>query len=322
MQANTQLLKKISTKWMDRAGIRTLSDLPKNIDFVAQIPDYPVSLIPFREKEEYINASEQKKLDIAALAWIVYNMRTIAAEENVANPAFAYIMQDKIPGLDEFHLKQSIQQSLIDEHFHTLMHREAIERTCKNRGIDTLPKFPHSITYRRLLEAQEKYTKDWQQQYLVFIFAVVSEISINALLDLLENAEGIQPFHNLITRIHNQDEHAHSAILVEVTKQAYLAMDNEEKEFFCCMLPVALKAFVEQDYSAWQLILEQVNIGDPVKIIASCREMNTTKPESQNMVRDYSGLKKLCKALQIEDRVDFSFVDSGRPLPWEKEFEY
>jgi hypothetical protein len=301
---NIDLIARIAASWPRRSVVCSGQFDPNRSEpLTADTSDYPRTLVPFIDHPLFQTAPQDLKDQVLTWAWIVYNQRTITAEERVANPAFELIMQGRFPGLNDASMQTVIQQSLIDEHFHTLMHMTAINRTRALRQLAGEPKFPHSVTYRTLLHAQAEVSELWKKQLLTLVFAIVSEISINAYLNLLARDKTIQPMHSRIASFHNRDETAHSKILSEASKSLYQAMNQEQRLFFIKALPIALEAFVAEDFSAWEAILDHVDIAGRDAILGDCR----SDKSRARLVRDFSGLHYLCHDLNIERHIDFEF---------------
>jgi hypothetical protein len=226
---------------------------------------------------------------VLTLAWLVYNERVITAEEYVANPTFAKIVHGDYPGLDRFEIHQSIQQAHIDETWHTYMHMLAMRNTRLLRRVDREPDYPHTVTYRRLLAEHERVKETWERDLLTFVWATVAEVSVNAYLELMSRDETIQPMHSLVTRLHSRDESAHGPVMVEVSKELYTNLDEKQRDFFNRAIPLALEAFVAQDYDVWPVILTHAGIKKPVEIVEDCRRL----PGNSLLVRDFSGVRRL-----------------------------
>jgi hypothetical protein len=246
--------------------------------------------------------SDELKSKVMTWGWIGYNLRTVTAEEHVVNPALSVIAQQYL-GKDDWHFREAMQQTLIDEHYHTLMHLRAIERTKLDRALDQDLDLPPSVTYLRLKALREELPEQWQRDLAAITFAVVAEISVNAYLDLLADDQTIQPQNRRVAELHNRDEYAHSKVLAEVAKVMYANMQPEQREFFARHLSVALSAFIAQDYSMWEAILTQLGVTDAGSIIADTRESN----KNATIMRDYSGLHKLAQDLGISEQIDFDF---------------
>jgi hypothetical protein len=260
-------------------------------------------MIPFWNHPDFEKIDDSLRQRILTWAWINYNARTIHAEEKVANPAFALIMEGIYPGTDNFDMKSVVQQSLVDEHFHSLMHYNAIEATKKVRNLTETIDLPDSITYRHLVECQSTVGDDWQRKSMVLVWAIVSEISINAYLTLLSKNKAIQPTHSLIAKLHDIDEYAHASVLVEISKSIYVNFSSKEQEFFVRFLPMAMNAFCAQDYSMWKILLDHFKVPKAREIIQDCESDRSKK----KIMRDFSGLKRVAEELCIINQLEYEF---------------
>lgn len=305
-RAEITRLQRMARSWPQRASVR--GDLyAQSAGYVdRERPDYPIELVPFARHPRFLAASSDRQRDILTWAWLVYNERTIQSEELLANPCLTAIMHGEWPGATDIHLRQAVQQCLIDEHFHTLIHLTAIHETRAFRGINGQLNCPPTITWRRLLDArtQPDITEPWQRSLLLLLYGVVAEVSIKAYLNLIADNTVIQPRHSTIASIHNHDESAHGQLLVEVTKVLWHHLSERERHFFVDKLPGALSAFVEHDFSAWRAILNHVGLRGADEVIGDCE---AEAAESKKMVRDVSGIRQLARELDILHRLDFQF---------------
>ncbi|MGH2689525.1 MAG: diiron oxygenase, partial [Actinomycetota bacterium] len=243
-----KVLRRLAASWPRRATVRTDLDrieAPSVHD--PAIPDYPVALLPFAAHPDFLAATPDQRQRVLTLAWLTYNERVIAAEEHIANPAFALIMHGAFPGADSIEIKRTVQQAHIDETWHTYMHMMAMQRTRELRGITDEPERPHAVTLQRLIDARAEAPEEWERNLLTLVWTTVAEVSVNAYLTLLSRDETIQPLHSLVPQLHARDESAHSSMMVEVTKSLYVHMNREQRDSFCRALPRALKAFTEHD---------------------------------------------------------------------------
>jgi len=298
------VLRRIADSWPRRATIRTdLDRIAEPEDYDESLPDYPVRLLPFAEHPLFLAATPEQRQKVLTMAWLVYNERVIAAEEYVANPTFAMIMHGVFPGAEGLHLKRAVQQTHVDEVWHTYMHMVAMQRTREVRAVTGEPAYPHTVTYRRLLEADARVSEKWERDLLKLVWTTVSEISVNAYLELLSRDETVQPLHTLVPRLHARDESAHSSVMVEVAKALYLHLDERQRRAFTDCLPRALHAFVEQDFEVWPGILRAAGIEGADEIVADCR----AQTGNGLLVRDFSGVRRIVREMELEDQVDFDF---------------
>jgi alpha-N-dichloroacetyl-p-aminophenylserinol N-oxygenase len=134
-------------------------------------------------------------------------------------------------------------------------------------------------------------------------FATVSEISINAYLDLLADDPEIQVVNSTTARLHNRDEYCHASISDEMAKLVYDVLDPGMRRFFRTMLVAGLNAFVATDYATWTAILHTENVPGADRMIA---EVQADRAGSR-LVRDYSGLHSLMSDMDVLDEVDFDW---------------
>ncbi|MYV45646.1 hypothetical protein GT031_08480 [Streptomyces sp. SID2888] len=300
------VLRRIADAWPRRATIRTdLDRISEPETYDESLPDYPVRLLPFAEHPLFLAASPEQRQQVITMAWLVYNERVIAAEEYVANPTFAMIMHGTFPGADGVHLKRAVQQTHVDEVWHTYMHMVAMQRTREIRKVTNEPSYPHTVTYRRLLEAEAQTSEQWERDLLKLIWTTVSEISVNAYLELLSRDETVQPLHALVPRLHARDEAAHSSVMVEVAKALYVHLNKEQRRMFVDSLPKALHAFVAQDFKVWPGILRHAGIETADEIVADCR----AQTGNGLLVRDFSGIRRIVREMELENLVAFDFGD-------------
>ena len=297
-----QLVVRLNQAWTKRATVCSPEKTSVNEVFDPSRPDYPECMVPFFHHPKFQALSEELKSTVVTWGWIGYNLRTVTAEEHVVNPALSVIANQYL-GKNDWHFREAMQQTLIDEHYHTLMHLRAIERTKEHRALDQDLDLPPSVTYLRLIALREELPEQWQRDLAAITFAVVAEISVNAYLDLLADDPSIQPQNRRVAELHNRDEYAHSKVLAEVAKVMYANMQPTQRVFFAQTLSVALSAFVAQDYSMWEAILTQLGVEDAALIIADTRESN----KNATIMRDYSGLHRLAQDLGISDEIDFDF---------------
>jgi hypothetical protein len=301
---NHRAVTRIAAAWGRRATVRTaaLDDLLADDAWNPARPDYPLALVPFADHPIFAETDPDQRQHVLTLGWCAYNERVITAEDNVANPAFALVQRGVFRGADTEAFKDAIQQTLIDEHWHTYVHRLAMSRAMRRRGVDATGWLPPSVTYRALLAEQARASESWEADLLTLTWTVVSEISINALLSLLARDETIQPLHRAVTAMHARDESAHGAVMVEVTKALWSHLNFEQRDRFTLALPAALRAFSAQDLSAWQVIVERAAVRGGREMLADCRADGVA-----GLVRDFRGIERLVDDLGIRDRVDFDF---------------
>lgn len=300
-EIGAETLRRISATWPRRATIRSdMTSITEEDEYDPSIPDYPARFLPFEEHPDFLDASPEQRAHVLTLAWLVYNERVVTAEEYVANPTFAKIVHGVFPGAEKFSVKQVVQQAHIDETWHTYMHMIAMQRTRELRAVTSEPDYPHTVTFRELLKAQADASSEWERDLLALVWTTVSEISVNAYLELLSRDKEIQPLHSLVTRLHARDESAHGPVMIEVAKQVFAHFDARQREMFRRAVPKALGAFVVQDYRVWPLILRDAGFGKAVDIVEDSKSVKG----NNLLVRDFSGVKRLIREMDLDVDID------------------
>ena len=299
---NSNILKRLTNKWHKRAGIYNqpfpLYQQPNNASCQVDAtdrPPYPESLVPFIGHPDYQKASDSQKRYVLDLCWIAYNERVVASEEYIACPAFAMILQGVFPGAESYEMKKALQQCLIDEYFHSLMHTTAIEQAYQQTANHQTIKIPNSIIYSHLKNLQS-HKEEWQKQILTLLWTIISEISVNAYLELLSEDQTIKHENRKLVWIHNRDEYAHSKITVEIMKHIYYKMDDKSKQFLVDNIPNSIIAFSLRDNSAFDYILKSANIKNYQSILYDI----SLNKEKNKLLRDFRWIYKLLDNLEIK----------------------
>ncbi|MEZ0075599.1 diiron oxygenase [Planotetraspora sp. GP83] len=299
-------LRRLVAAWPKRATIRTDMNKVANPDepYDPELLDYPIRLMPFGQHPDYLAASEEQRMQVNTLAWLAYNERVIAAEEYVANPTFEMLAHGVFPGVDRYEAKEAVQQSHIDEVWHTYMHMIAMQRTREARQVTAEPGgYSHPVTNRRLYALEAETSERWERDLLYLLWTAVGEISVNAFLDLMARDKTVQPMHALVARLHARDEAAHGPVMLEVMREVYPHLNKEQKELFIRALPASIIAFGAEDYELWPQILEFAGIPKAREIIEDCQ----SAPGNELLVTDFSGVHRLVRELEIEHLVEFDF---------------
>jgi hypothetical protein len=228
---------------------------------------------------------------------MVYSERVIEIEHLVTNPAINMLLYGVIPGAEAFEVKAALQQTMIDEQFHLIMHEKALQETIQLRRVDRPIDCARSLVYRKLKEHQGAVDEPWQKNLLNLLWAIVSEMTINAYLRLLANADDIQPLHRRINWLHNRDELAHNKIFFEVSKLVFCGLSETQKRFFIEFLPKTIEAFTAHDLSAWAAILERVRLPGREEILGDCR--SEASAGRSKLMSDVSSVRRLLSELQI-----------------------
>ena len=301
--AESAVISRLAGNWHRRATVKRAEP---DIDalFDPNRPDYPERIVPFRDHPAWQALPDEVRSRLLSWAWIAYNRHTVLAEQRVANPAFALVMDGEFPGLGGQEMEIALAQAMVDEQYHSLMHISASALTRRRREYgfpdSVLPESHTARTHHRL---RAQCTERWQRSLTTLAFATVSEISINAYLDLLADDPDIQVVNSTTARLHNRDEYCHASISDEMAKLVYDVLDPGMRRFFLTMLVAGLDAFVATDYATWTAILQTENVPGADRMIADVQADRA----GSRLVRDYSGLHSLMSDMDVLDEVDFDW---------------
>lgn len=297
------IISRLAGNWHRRATVKREEPALDEL-FDSERPDYPVRILPFRDHPLWEGLAEEQRSRILSWAWVAYNRHTVMAEQRVANPAFALVMEGEYPGLGGPDLTTALAQAMVDEQYHTLMHINASELTRRHRRL-ALPDhaLPLSHTARTHERLREQCSQRWERSLTTLAFATVSEISINAYLDLIAEDTEIQVVNSTTANLHNRDEHCHAAISDELAKVVYEILPLAQQRFFLDMLLAGLEAFTATDYATWERIFELERIADADAMLQEVQG----DPSVSRIVRDYSGLYGLLRDMDVLDQVEFDW---------------
>jgi hypothetical protein len=144
--AESAVISRLAGNWHRRATVKRGEP---DIDalFEADRPDYPERIIPFRDHPTWQGLPDELRSRLLSWAWIAYNRHTVLAEQRVANPAFALVMEGEFPGLGGQDMEIALAQAMVDEQYHSLMHISASALT--RRKIRFRRRHPARITHRQ-----------------------------------------------------------------------------------------------------------------------------------------------------------------------------
>lgn len=297
------VINRLAGNWTRRATVKRaepdLDDL-----FEPDRPDYPEHLLPFVDQPAYQALDDPTRRQLLAWAWIAFNKNVMDNEQRVVNPGFTLLARDAFGvGLGEPMTVAAIQ-AMVDEQYHTLMHFNTNVVTRRRRGWH-LPEnaLPVAKKARRHEERLAQTGPEWQRDLTTLAFTTVSEMSINAYLNLVADDPGVQPMNRVTAAMHNRDEHCHSSLAKELAKEVYQRLDPARQEYFVEAMSDGLAAFGSTDYTTWRRIVELVGVPGGAQMMRDVE----ADPGRSLLVQDYSGLHSLCTDLGVLDEVGFDW---------------
>lgn len=304
--AENAVVVRLAGNWQRRAGVkRDEPDLDALFDIARE--DYPEQIVPFRKHPTFLALPPETRSRLMSWAWVNYNRTTVMLEGQVVNPAFQLGVEGYFPQAKREFMQRALAQAMVDEQYHTLMHLNASAVTRRRRG-HVMPDnaLPLSHTARVHQQLRDRAGERWQQSLTTLAFATVSEISINAYLDLLADDTEIQPINSATAKLHNRDEYCHASISHVLAEMVYDKLNAIQRRYFLDMLMEGLDAFVTNDFSTWHRIVDLSGIASGHEMLADCQAESGRK----RLVRDYTGLRKLVEQMGVADQVDFDWSRS------------
>ena len=181
------IVRRLASNWARRATVKKaepeLDDL-----FDSSLSDYPEALLPFAEHPTYLALSPEQKQRLQAWAWIAFNKNVMDIEKYVVNPGFDVLAEDRLGvGLGDW-AAVAVNQAMVDEQYHTLMHFNASSATRRGRGWGLPAKaLPDVLTVRTRAQALDAAEGPRKIALTQLAFMTVAEVSITAYLDLISD---------------------------------------------------------------------------------------------------------------------------------------
>ncbi|GGE88445.1 MULTISPECIES: diiron oxygenase [Stappia] len=291
----------LGKSWDERVAVRKERlDLTQYYD--PSIPDFPVSLVPFWDDEDFANLDPDFKLRFLAVAWLAYNEKAIYLEEAIVQPACALLFRNELPGVGAAQTKQVIAQIQVDEQFHILMCLDICRVSRLRHGLEdyTMPE-PALGTHLKELVRNAADADDARIAQVAY--ASVAEMSINAYLNEVAGDMTIQPLNRINTDMHRQDEAAHGIGFSEIVGSVYRRMSTVQRDRFRAYIGVALRDFTKPDETYWASMLDYLDVPNRDAILQ--RHANTTR--GLVLKRNYTTIRRLFDELEITDAIDFDF---------------
>lgn len=294
IQQAIHILRKLSGSWSKRAQVKSVHIFDA-LQFDLDRDDFLYELLPFQNHPSFIDAPLEVKRKILTCGWVLYNHKTIAIENTIINPICVTILEDKIPGLSSDIAKRSICETMVDEAYHVLLVTNALNLTSQFRAHQFISCSFNLETEMKKLQAS--YTETWQKHLIHLATAIVSEIFISDYLKLLSDSEHIQPINRVTTKIHREDELAHSNIFRNLSKIFYAHLQPKEKFFFAEILAKPVRWFADREFSVWNHLFSQYGLSHYSDMLRDCQYINE---QCLNFI-DYSDLVKLAVEIGITD---------------------
>ncbi|HEX9359482.1 MAG TPA: diiron oxygenase [Streptosporangiaceae bacterium] len=244
------LLTQLAARWGRRAVIKQ-DELDLDGHYDPGLPDFPDHLVPVLALPGAGSVDDEARRQILAAAWICYNAKTAAVEDEVVLPACRLMLAERIPVRRDQSAVAALQQTIIDEHYHILMCHNAVGVTRRRRGLQELDFDPRGWSVVRGLDACRAGLAGPARDLTEIGFALAAETTISGYLSALSTAQDIQPMNRITTDLHRRDESGHAVIFRELACSLYRSLGQADRELFRNALAAGLAAFRAPDFDPW-----------------------------------------------------------------------
>ncbi|MCQ8830864.1 AurF N-oxygenase family protein [Streptomyces malaysiensis] len=250
------LLVQLTRRWGKRVAVKK-DELDLDGHFDAALPDFPEHLVPVLALPGADRLDRDARERILSAAWISYNAKTAAIEDEIILPACRLMLQERIPVRRDDVAVDALHQTIIDEHYHILMCHNAVGVTRRRRGLEDVRFAPGVWSVVRGLEAVRVGLSGFDRDIVDIAFSLAAETTISGFLSTLATAQEIQPMNRITTDLHRRDESGHAVVFRELCGSLYRNLDGAQREMFREALVTGLTAFRSADLDPWVTVAAQ-----------------------------------------------------------------
>jgi P-aminobenzoate N-oxygenase AurF len=288
------LMVDLAARWGRRAVVKQ-DELDLDEQYDPGLPDFPDHLVPVLELPGARSLEDEARLQILAAAWIFYNAKTTAIEDEVVLPACRLMLDQRIPVRRDQSAVAALQQTIIDEHYHILMCHNAVGVTSRRRGLEDLNFDPRGWSVVRGLDECRAGLAGPARDLTEIGFALAAETTISGYLSALSTAQDIQPMNRITTGLHRRDESGHAVIFRELACSLYGSLGPADRELFRNALAAGLAAFRAPDFDPWVPVARAGGFDVEARELA---ELAAAKPAP---ARDTGPLQVLLRDLGVSE---------------------
>ncbi|WP_328617034.1 diiron oxygenase [Amycolatopsis sp. NBC_00355] len=244
------LLGQLARRWGRRVAVKK-DELDLDGHFEPGMPDFPEHLVPVLHLPGAERLDRDARERILSASWISYNAKTAAIEDEIILPACRLMLTGRLPVRGDDVAVSALHQTIIDEHYHILMCRNAVGVTRRRRDLDKLDFDPSVWSVVRGLEDTRAGTSGFERDLVEIAFSLAAETTISGFLSTLATAEDIQPMNRITTDLHRRDESGHAVVFRELCGSLYRGLEPGRQELFRDALVEGLTAFRSADFDPW-----------------------------------------------------------------------
>ncbi|MFS4096330.1 diiron oxygenase [Streptomyces sp. AF1A] len=244
------LLAQLTLRWGRRVAVKK-DELDLDGHFDPDLPDFPEHLVPVLALPGLEPLDRQARRRVLAAAWIAYNAKTAAIENEIILPACRLMLEERIPVRRDDVSYTALHQTIVDEHFHILMCHNAVGVTKRRRDLGGLAFDPRGWAVVQGLDRAREGRSGFERDLVEIAFSLAAETTISGFLSTLATARDIQPMNRITVDMHRRDESGHAVVFRELAGSLYRSLDDCERTLFRDALISGLAAFRAADTDPW-----------------------------------------------------------------------
>ncbi|KND28698.1 AurF N-oxygenase family protein [Streptomyces acidiscabies] len=250
------LLVQLTRRWGKRVAVKK-DELDLDGHFDPALPDFPEQLVPVLALPGAERLDRDARARILSAAWISYNAKTAAIEDEIILPACRLMLQERIPVRRDDVAVDALHQTIIDEHYHILMCHNAVGVTRRRRDLGELRFAPGVWSVVQGREAVRAGLSGFDRDIVDIAFSLAAETTISGFLSALATSREIQPMNRITTDLHRRDEGGHAVVFRELCGSLYRNLDGAQRGMFREALVTGLTAFRSADLEPWVTVAAQ-----------------------------------------------------------------
>jgi hypothetical protein len=250
------LLAQLTRRWGRRVAVKK-DELDLDGHFVMELPDFPEHLVPVLSLPGADRLDRDARERILSAAWISYNAKTSAIEDEIILPACRLMLQERIPVRRDDVAVSALHQTIIDEHYHILMCHNAVGVTRRRRDLPDVRFASDVWSVVQGLRAARAGLSGFDRDIVDIGFSLAAETTISGFLSTLSTAQEIQPMNRITTDLHRRDESGHAVVFRELCGSLYQSLDGAQQQMFREALVSGLTAFRAVDLDPWVTVAAQ-----------------------------------------------------------------
>jgi len=244
------LLAQLTLRWGRRVAVKK-DELDLDGHFDPALPDFPEHLVPVLAVPGVERLDRQARERVLAAAWVAYNAKTAAIENEIILPACRLMLDERIPVRRDDVSYTALHQTIVDEHFHILMCHNAAGVTKRRRELGDLAFDTRGWAVVRGLDLAREGLSGYERDLVEIAFSLAAETTISGFLSSLATAQDIQPMNRITVDMHRRDESGHAVVFRELAGSLYRSLDRSERALFRDALISGLAAFRAADIDPW-----------------------------------------------------------------------